>query len=90
MTNDEIEELVGLKDIDKEFLKERENGLLLTDKQVETLNRHKINTSQAKSMDELLYMINEQLDGAEEGEFEDLEYLADVIAERKYYESTNK
>ena len=67
MTNDEIEELVGLKDVDKEFLKERENGLLLTDKQVETLNRHNINTEKAKSMDELIYMINESLDGAEEG-----------------------
>ena len=28
LTNDEIEELVGLKDADKNFLKVRKNGLL--------------------------------------------------------------
>lgn len=90
MTNDEIEELVGLKDTDKSFLKERDNGLLLTDKQVDTLNRHKINTSKAKSMDELMFMINDALDGADEDECADLEYLAEVLAERKYYETTRK
>ena len=90
MTNDEIEELVGLKDTDKNFLKERNNGLLLTDKQVETLNRHKINTSKVQSMGELLYMIDEAMDGCTEDECEDLEYLAEILSERKYYENTNK
>ena len=59
-------------------------------KQIETLNKHKINTKNAGSMNELLYMINEAMDGCEEGECEDLEYLAETIAERQYYEKTNK
>ena len=90
MTNDEIEELVGLKDNDQNFLKERNNGLLLTDKQVETLNRYKINTSKIKSMDELMFMINQAVDGADEDEYPELEHLAEVLAERKYYETTRK
>ena len=45
MTNDEIEELVGLKDMDQNFLKTRENGLLLTDNQVSTLSRYNIDAT---------------------------------------------
>ena len=40
MTNDEIEELVGLKDYEKNMLKARNNGLLLTDNQVNTLEKY--------------------------------------------------
>ena len=41
MTDDEIDALVGLNDqeFDKNFLKARKNGLLLTDNQVETLEK---------------------------------------------------
>jgi len=90
MENEKIEELAGLNEIENNFLKERENGLLLTDKQIATLNKHKINTSKAGSMSELLFMIDQAMDGCEEGECEDLEYLAETIAERQYYENTHK
>ena len=85
MTNDEIEELVGLKDINKNFLKVRENGLLLTDNQVNTLERFNIDASKCQSMTELLYMIDECGEDDEE-----LEYLAEQLAERNYYENINK
>lgn len=85
LTNDEIEELVGLKDVDKNFLKARENGLLLTDNQVNLLERYNINPGNCKTMTELLYMIDEA--GVDD---EELEYLADQLAERNYYENTDK
>lgn len=85
MTNDEIEELVGLKDINKNFLKVRENGLLLTDNQVNTLESFNIDASKCQSMTELLYMIDECGEDDEE-----LEYLAEQLAERNYYENINK
>ena len=66
MTNDEIEELVGLKEYDKNFLKSRKNGLLLTDNQVETLERYNIDAGKCSSMTELMYMIDETLDGYDE------------------------
>jgi len=85
MTNDEIEELVGLKDNDKNFLKARKNGLFLTDNQVSTLNRYNIDTDKCGSMSELLYMIDQIDDDDEE-----LNYLADQIAEANYYQNTRK
>ncbi|MDE5888744.1 MAG: hypothetical protein K2H20_01865 [Bacilli bacterium] len=85
MTNDEIEELVGLKDTDKNMLKTRNNGLLLTDNQVSTLQRYNIDSSKCGSMSELLYMIDQA-----DYDDEELNYLADQIAETNYYQNTRK
>ena len=87
LTNDEIEELVGLKDMDQNFLKTRENGLLLTDNQVSTLSRYNIDPSKCKTMTELLYMIDEA--GLDDDD-DELNDLAEQIAERNYYNNTRK
>lgn len=86
MTNDEIEELVGLKDNDKNMLKARNNGLLLTDNQISLLERYNIDASKCVSMSELLYMID-QVDDPEDDE---LTYLAEQLSEIKYYKDTRK
>lgn len=86
MTNDEIEELVGLNDVDNNFLKARKNGLLLTDNQVSTLGKYNIDPSQCGSMSELLYMID-QIDDTDDDE---LTYLAEQISENNYYQNTRK
>lgn len=85
MTNDEIEELVGLKDMDRNFLRVRENGLLLTDNQVTTLERHNINPAKCTTVSELLYLIDEYGDDDDE-----LNNLADQLSERNYYQNTRK
>ncbi len=86
LTNDEIEELVGLNEVDKSFLKARDNGLLLTDNQVSTLKRYNIDPAKCNSMSELLYMIGE----VETDEDDDLSYLADQLSEINYYNNTRK
>lgn len=85
LTNDEIEELVGLADTEKNMLKARNNGLLLTDNQVSTLSRFNIDVSKCSNMSELLYMID-QVDNDDE----ELNYLADQLAETNYYQNTRK
>ena len=37
-----------------------------------------------------MFMINQAVDGADEDEYPELEHLAEVLAERKYYETTRK
>jgi hypothetical protein len=86
MTNDEIEELVGLKDVEKNMLKTRKNGLVLTDNQVSTLGKYNINPGECNSMSELLYMID-QIDDDEDDE---LTFLAEQLAENNYYQNTRK
>ena len=84
LTNDEIEELVGLNEVDKNMLRVRKNGLMLTDNQVETLERYNIDVGACSSLIELLYMIDDASDD------EELDYIAQEISERNYYENTHK
>ncbi|HIS18847.1 MAG TPA: hypothetical protein IAC02_09610 [Candidatus Coprovivens excrementavium] len=86
MTNDEIEELVGLKDYEKNMLKARNNGLLLTDNQVNTLEKYNIDVSKCSTMSELLYMID-QIDDPDDDE---LTFLAEQLSEFQYYNDTRK
>lgn len=86
MTNDEIEELVGLKEVDKNLLKVRKNGLTLTDNQVNTLDKYNIDVSKCGSMSELLYMI----DQVDDDDDDELTYLAEQLAENSYYQNTRK
>lgn len=90
MTNDEIEELVNLENTDSNMLKARKNGLLITDNQAGILERFNIDLGKCKSMEELIYKINDTTKGYDEGEYEELEYLAEQLAERNYYENTRK
>ena len=85
-TNDEIEGLLGLEDIESNLLKTRKNGLTLTDNQVSTLGKYNIDPSKCGSTSELLYMID-QIDDSDDDE---LTMLAEQIAENKYYHDTRK
>ena len=71
MTDKEIDNLLGIEeqDYDKNFLKARNNGLLLTDNQVKILERYNIDPGKCGSSRELLYMIDEALDGMDEDEY---------------------
>ena len=92
MTDKEIDNLLGIEenDYDKNFLKARKNGLLLTDNQVKILERYNIDPGKCGSTSELLYMIDEALDGMDEDEYADLNNIAEVLDERRYYEEINK
>ena len=85
MTNDEIDALVGInnEDYDKNFLKAQKNGLLLTEKQVQTLERYNIDPGKCGSSSELLYMIDKAWDGYDEDECADLEDIAETLSERR-------
>lgn len=90
LTNDEIEELVGLKETDKNMLKARNNGLLLTDNQVSTLERYNIDVGKCGSMEELIYMVEQANEGTYDDEYSELDYLAEELSSRNYYENTRK
>lgn len=74
-------------DFEKKFLKVRKHGLLLSDEQVEILERYEINYANCVSNTELLYKIDSVLNEVDDYE---LELVAQEIAERNYYANTNK
>ncbi len=78
------EEIMGTE---KSFLKRRENGLMLSDIDIDILNRNGINYLEANSLESLIFMIEEALS---EEENEELDNLNMKLGEYNYYNYTNK
>ena len=64
------------------------NGLLLTNKEIEILDRYSIDYKKCISLKEVIYLIEDTLDLEEDSE--DLELISQSISERDYYQNTNK
>lgn len=84
---EEIEKIANSIDYSKKFLKDY-NGLLITEEQVDILRRYDIEVEKCGSLTEILYLIDEILDS--DSDASDLEWVADTLQERNYYEKTNK
>ncbi len=78
------EEIMGTE---KSFLKRRENGLMLSDIDIDILNRNGINYLEANSLESLIFMIEEALS---EEENEELDNLNMKLGEYNYYNYTEK
>ena len=72
---------------EKSFLKRRENGLMLSDNDIEILKRNGIDYLRATNLASLIFMVEEAL---EEEEDEELESLNIKLGEYNYYNYTEK
>ena len=88
MKREEIENWSNSLDFSKLFLKNY-NGLLVTEEEVDILNRYNIDIASCASLTELLWLIDEVIEDSFT-EVDDLEWVAQTIQERNYYENTNK
>ena len=78
--------------MEDELLIKTKNNLLISQKDKETLKYYNIDVDEFKTINELLYAIdnildNEDLDSDEE---EELDYIANTLQERNYYLNFNK
>ena len=78
-----IDDLVSQKYMHKEL----DNGLFLSDYQIEVLQRNEINPYECGSINEVIYLIDEAL---EESDDEELDIISKEIIEFNYYTNTNK
>ncbi len=78
------EEIMGTE---KSFLKRRENGLMLSDNDIEILKRNEINYLDYSSLEALIFRIQESLEEIEDDELENLNIK---LGEYNYYNYTNK
>ena len=72
---------------EKSFLKRRENGLMLSDNDIDILKRNDINYLEFSSLEALIFKIQECLEEAEDDELESLNMK---LGEYNYYNYTNK
>ena len=63
------------------------NGLLLTNKEIEVLERYDIDYKSCSSLKDIIYIIEDILS---EEEIEELDLISQSISERDYYLNTNK
>lgn len=88
MKKEEIENWSNSLDFSKLFLK-KYNGLLVTEEEVDILKKYNIAIESCASLTELLWLIDEAIEDSFT-EVDDLEWVAQTIQERNYYENTNK
>jgi len=84
---EEIQKLIQEAVNENNFGKIQENGLFLSNKQIQILERNNIPWKRYASLKELLFYIEDIL---YEEENEELDRLAEQLAEQQYYQNTNK
>ena len=65
------------------------NGIMLTNREIEVLDRYDINYKNCNSLKEIIFELEEILNDSDIID-EDLEDVSVSISERDYYENTNK
>lgn len=67
--------------------------ILIKDSEINTLKKYNINIDKVTSIDEVLFLIDMFLNDAydlTDEEYEEIDYVATSLMERKYYMETNK
>ena len=88
MENNDWNELIKNIDNSHSFLQKRENGLLLSDEEIEVLKRYDIDYLNYSNISSLLFEIEEYLNNNPDAE--DLENVSGRLAEFQYYYETEK
>ena len=85
----DIDCLVSNLDFHSNELNTVGNNLMLTNKEIEILDRYKINYLKCNSLKEILFEVEEILNDMDIVD-EDLDLISQSISERDYYQNTNK
>lgn len=86
----DIEKIVSNMDFKSLELVNLNNGLSLTNNEIMILDRYGIDYKQCSSLKEVLSLIEEVFTYGEVDDFEELDGVSQTIAERDYYQNTNK
>ena len=76
-------------DINKRSLKQRKNGIYLSDEQINILEKYNINYLNYNNINELIFYIEDYLNNSYM-ELEDLESVSEALSNFNYYNNTNK
>lgn len=82
-----LNDLLNNIDFESNRLVKINNKLYLTNYQIEILNKYNIDYKNLGNLSSIIYVAEEIL---EEDDYEDLDEIIRELAERNYYENTNK
>ena len=86
----DIDKLIVEMDFNSLKMASCKNGLLLTNQEVEVLRRYDIDYESRSSLKDVLFKIEDVLSLEVIDDAMDLENISQSIAERDYYQNTNK
>ena len=86
----DIDEIVSNMDFTSGSLVYCGNGLMLTNREIDVLKKYNIEYSKCSSLKEILYEVEEIINDGDGDDIDDLDYISSSIAERDYYQNTNK
>ena len=89
MKDFDIDSIVGSIDFNSGKFVDIGNGILLTNQEIDVLKRYDIPYSNCHSLKEILFEIENILDDMDVVD-DELDYVSSTIAERDYYQNTNK
>ena len=84
-----IDELVNKIDFNSGKFNDIGNGILLTNKEIEILERNDIPYKNCNSLKDIIYEVESVINDSDVVD-EELEDISASIAERDYYQNTNK
>lgn len=85
----DIDSLVGEMDFTSDQLVDVGKGMFLTNREIEVLKQYQVPYQQCNSLKEILFEIEEVMQDMDIVD-EDLDAISGSIAERDYYQNTNK
>ena len=71
-------------------LKKYGKNILINDYEASVLLKYNIHVTKCNSIDEVLLLVDRVDDDLSDEEYDELDYVASTLAERKYYMETNK
>lgn len=76
-------------EFNKRSIKQRKNGIYLSEEQIEILNKYDINYLNYNNINELIFKIENYLNDSYV-ELDDLEWVSESLSTFNYYNNTNK
>ena len=86
----DIDSIVNEMDFSKGQFVTCKNGLMLTNNEIDVLKRYSVDYEKCSTLKEIIYLVEDILNEEEGYDMDDLEYISSTIAERDYYQNTNK
>lgn len=66
------------------------NGLMLTNREINALKRYGVDYTKCSTLKQVLFEIDKIFEECSDDDLEELDYISSTIAERDYYQNTNK
>ncbi len=85
-----IDEIISNLDFKSSKLNNLNNGLVLTNNEIDILNKYNIEYKSCNSLKDVLMLIEEKFNYEEVDNPDELDSVSASIAERDYYQNSNK